>query len=74
MAERHGNRLRQSQDIDYDAERPARVVLELNPDDHSYRTFLETITNEGEHGFQYGRYFYREEEALANFNQRLRRL
>jgi hypothetical protein len=31
---------------------PARVVLEHNPADHSYRTFMEPITDDGEPGIQ----------------------
>jgi hypothetical protein len=74
MAEANWSRLKESDIKEYGGMLPARVVLEYNESDHPYRTFLETITKEGECGFQYGRYFYWEEEALANFNQRLGRL
>jgi hypothetical protein len=37
---------------------PARVVLEHNPTDYSYRTFMEPITDDGQPGIQWGRYFY----------------
>jgi hypothetical protein len=59
--------------MDYGAEQPARVVLEHDGADHSYRTFLETFTEDGKTGVKATRYFYWEEEALEDFRKRLGR-
>jgi hypothetical protein len=67
-------RVKESEIKEYGGMLPARVVLEHNPEDHSYRTFLETITRDGEPHFQHGQYFYHEDEALADFDKRLGRL
>jgi hypothetical protein len=67
-------RLRESEFREHGGMLPARMVLEHNAADLSYRTFLETITKVGEFTFQYGRYFCHAEEAIADFNQRLGRL
>jgi hypothetical protein len=56
MAEANWKRLKQSQVIDYGGELPARVVLEHDEADHSYRTFLETFTVDGNPGFKAARY------------------
>jgi hypothetical protein len=61
-------------DQEYGGMLPARVVLEHNPADQSYRTFLETITGDGETRLRHGQYFYHEDDALADFNLRLGRL
>jgi hypothetical protein len=47
MLEANWKRLRQSEVMDYGGELPARVVLEHDEADHSYRTFLETVSAEG---------------------------
>jgi hypothetical protein len=57
--------------MDYGGELPARVVLEHDQADHSYRTFLETFTADGKAGFKAARYFYWEQAALADYNERL---
>jgi hypothetical protein len=67
-------RLRESAVKEYGEMLPARVVMEHNESDHSYRTYMETFSPAGEPGFMYGRYFYLEEEAAEDFNKRVRRL
>jgi hypothetical protein len=74
MAEVKWTRLKESDLKEYGGMLPARVVLEHNPADQSYRTFLETITEAGELGFQSDRYFCSEDEALEDYNERLGRL
>jgi hypothetical protein len=71
MAEASWRRLMESQIMYYGGPLPARVVLESDPTDHSYRTFVETGTDDGKPGFQYGRYFNREAEALEDYKERL---
>ena len=73
MSERLWKRLKQSPVMDYGAELPARVVLEHDEADHSYRTFLESVAEDGEADIKAARYFYWEEEALEDYNQRLGR-
>jgi hypothetical protein len=46
--------------------------LEHNPEDHSYRTFLETITRDGELGLQSDRYFCYEDGALEDVSYTIR--
>jgi hypothetical protein len=53
---------------------PARVVLEYNEAKSTYRTFLEIFPNSGEAGFQYGRFFKTEGEAVWDFKNRVGRL
>ena len=53
---------------------PARVVLEYNNTEGNYRTFLETFKSNGEAGFQYGRFFESEAEAVQNYQMRIARL
>jgi hypothetical protein len=74
MAEQNWKRLKESEVKDYGGMLPARVILEQNESDHSYRTFLETFSPAGEPGYKYGRFFYCEHEALEDFNKRVRRL
>jgi hypothetical protein len=65
-------RLKESEVKEYGGMLPARVVLEHNESDHSYRTYLETFSPAGEPGYMYGRYFYLEEEAAEDFDNRVR--
>ena len=53
---------------------PARMVLDYNDAEGTYRTFLETFTMSGETGFQYGRFFETEAEAEEDFQIRSARL
>jgi hypothetical protein len=71
MSEQHWKRLKQSRLIFYGDEQPARVVLEHDEEDHSYRTFLETISADGMPGFKAARYFYWEHEAMEDYRERL---
>ena len=71
MPKANWKRLKQSQVIDYGAELPARVILEHDEADHSYRTFLETFTADGKPGFKAARYYYWAEEAVADYHERL---
>jgi hypothetical protein len=73
MAERNWKRLKQSRVLFYGGELPARVVLEHDEADHSYRTFLETFSVDGKRGFKAARYFYWAEEAVTDYNERLGR-
>jgi hypothetical protein len=59
--------------MDYGGELPARVVLEHDEADHSYRTFQETFTKDGKPGFKATRYFYWEQEAVEDYKERLGR-
>jgi hypothetical protein len=67
--------------MEYGGELPARVVIEYDEADQSYRTFLKTFTADGKPGpstrlrtgFKAARYFYWEQEALEDFNGRLGR-
>jgi hypothetical protein len=71
MAVGNWRRLNQSQVMDYGGELPARVVVEHDEEDHSYRTFLETVSADGKSGFKAARYFYWEEEAVEDYKERL---
>jgi hypothetical protein len=73
MPEPNWKRLKESTVMGYGGVLPARVVLERNEADHSYRTVLETISGDGKPGFQRARYFYCEEEALEDYKERLGR-
>jgi hypothetical protein len=73
MAERHWKRLKQSEVMDYGGDLPARVVLEHDQADHTYRIFLETVTADGKPGFKAARYFYWEQEAVSDYHERLGR-
>ncbi len=53
---------------------PARMVMDYRASNGAYRTFLETLTSSGEAGFQYGRFFETEAEALEDFQNRATRL
>jgi hypothetical protein len=64
-------RLKESTVLGYRGVLPARVVLEHDEADNSYRTVLETISGDGKPGFKNARYFYCEEEAIADYNERL---
>ena len=64
-------RLMESQVMYYGGPLPARVVLEIADADHSYRTFVEAVTDDRKPGFQYARYFNGEEAAVADYNERL---
>jgi hypothetical protein len=74
MSQANWKRVKESEIKEHGGMLPAKVVLEHNPEDHSYRTFLETITGDGELGFQSDRYFCYEDEALDDFDQRMGRL
>jgi hypothetical protein len=57
--------------MDYGGELPARVVVELDEEDHSYRTYLETVSADGKPASSKGmRFFYWEKEALTDYNER----
>jgi hypothetical protein len=72
MAEANWKRLKQSEVMDYGGELPARVVIEHDEEDHSYRTFLESVTPDGKPGSAKGvRFFYWEKEALEDYMNRL---
>ena len=71
MAEANWRRLMESQIMYYGGPLPARVVLEGDPADHSYRTFVETFAEGRKTRFQYARYFYGEEQAMADYRGRL---
>jgi hypothetical protein len=64
MAEQHWKRLRQSEVMDYGGELPARVVIEHDEDDHSHRTFLETVSANGNLGMKAPRFHYWLEERV----------
>ena len=66
-------RLRESEVKEYGGMLPARVVVE-EESDRTYRTFLETFNGKGEPGFQHGRFFYTEAEAMEDFESRMGRL
>jgi hypothetical protein len=70
MAERHWKRLKQSRLMFYGDELPARVVVEHDEADHSYRTFVETVSADGKLGLKAARYFYWQEEAVADYHER----
>jgi len=53
---------------------PARLVLEYDETQGAWRTYLETLKGNGEAGFQYGRFFEAEADAIDDFEQRARRL
>ena len=53
---------------------PARMVLDYDEDDGTWRTYLETINTDGAIGFQYGRHFETEGEAMGDFEVRAGRL
>ena len=53
---------------------PARMVLDYNETEGTYRTFLETFKGNGERGFQYGRQFETNDEATEDFQIRSARL
>ena len=53
---------------------PARMVLDYDEAQETYRTFLETFWSDGQVGFQYGRQFEMEAEALDDFEKRAARL
>jgi hypothetical protein len=55
----------------YGDELPARVVLEHDEADHSYRTFLETVSADGKTGFKAARYHYWLEDAVEDYKERL---
>ena len=58
--------------MDCGGELPARVVIEHDEADHSYRTYLETVTSKGKPASAKGmRFFYWEKEALENYMERL---
>lgn len=53
---------------------PTRVVLDHNEASKEYRTYLETLPENREPGFRYGRMFETESEALEDFKNRVARL
>jgi hypothetical protein len=65
--------VKQSGLIFYGDELPARVVIEHDEADHSYRTYLETVSPDGETGFGAARYSYWEQEAVEDYKERLGR-
>ena len=71
MVKAHWKRLMESQVMYYGGPLPARVVLESAEADHFYRTFVETFAEVGKTRFQYARYFYAEEQAMADYRGRL---
>ena len=71
MAERNWKRLKQSRLIFYGDELPARVVIEHDEADHSYRTFLETVSADGKPGFKAPRFHYWLEDAVEDYKERL---
>jgi hypothetical protein len=70
MAIANWRRLRQSPVMDYGGEAPARVVIEHDAADHSYRTFLETLTDDGKPGFKAPRFHYWLEDAVVDYKER----
>jgi hypothetical protein len=64
-------RLRQSEVMDYGSEVPGRVVIEHDAADHSYRTYLETVSADGKLGFKSPRFHYWLEDAVADYKERL---
>jgi hypothetical protein len=73
MAVANWNRLRQSEVMDYGGELPARVVIDRDEDDHSYRTFVETVSPDGKPASSKGmRFFYWEKEALEDYMKLVR--
>jgi len=71
MAERHWKRLRQSEVMGNGGEVPGRIVIEHDAADHSYRTYLETVSADSKSGLKAARYFYWEEEAIEDYNEGL---
>jgi hypothetical protein len=71
MAERHWKRLKQSEVMDYGGELPARVIIEHDEADHSYRTFLETVSADGRLGLKAPRFHYWPEDAVEDYKERL---
>jgi hypothetical protein len=57
--------------MDYGGELPARVVIEHDEEDHSYRIFLETVAADGKLSFKAVRYYYCEQEAVEDYQERL---
>ena len=68
---RHWKRLKQSQVMDYGGELPARVVLEHDEADHSYRIFLETVSADGKLGYKAPRFHCWLEDAVEDYKERL---
>ena len=64
-------RLKESEFKEYGSMLPARVVLDFQESDGTYRTFLETRDRESKLRFQYGRFFATGEEALEDFGTRV---
>ena len=72
MAVGNWRRLKQSRLFFYGGEVPARVVLEHDEADHSYRTYVETVTPDGKPASSKGmRFFYWEKEAQEDYMGRL---
>jgi hypothetical protein len=71
MAVANWIRLKQSPVMDYGAELPARVVLEHDEEDHSYRTYLETVSVDGKLSFKAPRFHYWLEDAVEDYRERL---
>ena len=71
MSVRHWKRLKQSEVMDYGGELPARVVVEHDEEDHSYRTFLETVAADGKSGFKAPRFHSWLEDATAHYREGL---
>jgi hypothetical protein len=71
MAEANWKRLKQSQVMDYGGELLARVVLEHEEAGHSYRTFLETVSDDGRLRFKAPRFHYWLEDAVEDYRERL---
>ena len=67
-------RLRESVVKDADHMLPSRVVLDYDESEGTFRTFVETFRSDGQVGFQYGRQFETEAEALEDFQKRATRL
>ena len=53
---------------------PSRVVLEYDESEGTFRTSVETFRSDSEAGFQYGRVFETEAEAVEDFQKRVERL
>jgi hypothetical protein len=71
MAEANWKRLEESEVMNYGGELPARVVLEHDEADHSYRIFLEIVSADGKRGFKKPRFHYWLEDAVADYKDRL---
>jgi hypothetical protein len=71
MSERHWKRLKQSRVLFYGGELPARVVIEHDEEDHSYRTYLETVSTDGKLGLKAPRFYYWLEDAVEDYKERL---